>query len=160
MAPTIAVTVLKHIVRFNDTSMFIYFQESDCISNKIISESYFADIPLPKLDGPDKFICHKPIAGKNNDNHQVVSGRSNVVKKDTNIKIFSFYLGYQKIKIFISLLMYEEIINSSRNKNILEKSKNKPPALVSTVERIANTVSRLEQSDEAMDVLMDLEAIE
>ena len=110
-----AITTITQVVRFIDCKMYIYFQETDCETKKIISESYFADIPLPQFDQQDEFICHKPIKGENS--HTVVSGKTNETKKDTEIQIFYFYLGKQKIRVFVSLIEYEEIINSCKDKD-------------------------------------------
>ena len=118
-----SITIANFTVRFIDSKMFIYFQESDCESKKIISESYFADIPLPTLDGQSDFICHSSYIGYNNDNHTVISGRTSETKKDTDIQLFYFYLRNQKIRILMPFLEYEEIISSSRNKGLLSIDK-------------------------------------
>mgnify|MGYP005991439355 CR=1 FL=1 len=131
--------------------MFIYFQEIDCETKEIISDSYFADIPLPKLEGSEEFICNKPNAGKNNTNHILVSGSSSEVKKDANILVFTFYLGNKKINIHISLINYEKIINSSRNKDKLKNA----ASTEKTVEAIFNTIREYIDASDATEALLD-----
>mgnify|MGYP006084242545 CR=1 FL=1 len=106
----LSVIIVDFTIRIKDDLMSIYFKEITCDSEKIISDSFFNDIPFPKFGDQDKFICYKPYAGNNNT--QIIAGPTTESKKDTEIQLFYFYLETLKVRIFIPISDYEKIVNS------------------------------------------------
>jgi len=106
----VSVIIVDFTIAIKNDLMSIYFKQITGDPEKLISDSFFTNIPFPKFGEPNKFICYKPVAG--NKNTQIISGPSTETKKDTDIQLFYFYLGTLKIRIFVSLLTYETISNS------------------------------------------------